>query len=383
MDLGELRLRHSSKWRRYQADILPMHVAEMDFEVAEPIRKLIVDFANRSDLGYLGPLPELEGAFGGFAERRWGWQPQPQALRLATDVGVAAVELLRVLCKPGDRVLINTPVYSSFMKWLTEVGLQPHDAPLVEKDGEWRLDLEAIAAAFEAGVRVYLLCNPHNPVGRAHSRHELAEVAELAAEHGAIVISDEIHAPLTYSPAEFTPYICVSDEARETGVLITSNSKSWNTAGLKAAFLLTESQRLALLMKGLPEAMHWRASLLGGFVMAASYKECEPWLDSTVTSIEANFSLLTQLLANSLPKAQLWRQRATYLAWISLANYELQDPAAYLLREAKVSVVSGSDHEPHSRSQYQHFIRLNFGTSSQILLKGIDAIAGAIEKSPE
>lgn len=378
MDLGELRQRHSSKWRRYPADVLPMHVAEMDFAVAEPIRRLIVDFANRSDLGYLGPLQELEGAFGAFAERRWGWQPQPQALRLATDVGVAAVELLRLFCKPGDRVLINTPVYSSFMKWLIELQLQPHDAPLVEIDGEWRIDLDAISAAFESGVRVYLLCNPHNPVGRAHSRDELARVAELAAEHGAVVITDEIHAPLTYSAAQFTPYISVNDAARETGVLITSNSKSWNTAGLKAAFALTESQRLAHVMKGLPEAMHWRASLIGGFSMVVSYNECEPWLDSTVASLESNFALLRQLLSESLPKAQLWHQRATYLAWISLSNYQVDNPSEFLLREAKVSTVPGGDHAPKGNSRYNQHIRLNFGTKPGILESGVSSIAAAL-----
>jgi cystathionine beta-lyase len=383
MSLGDLRKRHSSKWRRYPADVLPLHVAEMDFEVAEPIQRLLVDFARRSDLGYLGPLPELESAFGSFAASRWGWQPQPQALKLATDVGVAAVELLRLLCKPGDRVLINTPVYSSFMKWIAEVGLEPHDAPLVEQDGEWRLDLDAIEAAFQSGTRVYLLCNPQNPVGRLHSREELNRVAELAAMHGAVVITDEIHSPLSYNPGEFTPYISVSDAARATGILITSNSKSWNTAGLKAAFLLTESSQLAERLKALPEAMHWRASLLGGFAMVTSYAECEPWLDATVARIELNFALLGDLLKEALPQARIWRQRSTYLAWVDFSGYLLDDPADFLLREARVAVVSGADHAPKSIAmRYQQHVRLNFGTSEDILRLGIAAMATSLADFP-
>lgn len=379
MNLGDLQQRHSSKWRRYPSDVLPLHVAEMDFEVAEPIRKLLMDFAERSDLGYLGPLPELESAFCSFAARRWGWQPQPVALKLATDVGVAAVELLRVLCQPGDRVLISTPVYSSFMKWLVEVGLEAQDAPLVELDGEWRLDLDAIEAAFRSGTRVYLLCNPQNPVGRVHSRDELARLAELAATHGAVVITDEIHAPLTYAANEFTPYISVSEAARETGILITSNSKSWNTAGLKAAFILTESKSLADRLAALPEAMAWRASLLGGFAMVSSFADCEPWLDSTVATIESNFALLQQLLAESMPAARIWKQRATYLAWIDLSAYQIADPADLLLRDARVAVVAGKDHAPKSHiGAYQGYIRLNFGTHGEILRTGVAAIGASL-----
>ncbi len=384
MNLGDLRQRHSSKWRRYPADVLPLHVAEMDFEVAELIQKLLVDFAKRSDLGYLGPLPELEEAFGTFAAKRWNWHPQPRAIKLATDVGVAAVELLRVLCSPGDRVLISTPVYSSFMKWIDEVGLVAQDAPLVERDGEWCLDLDAIEAAFQSGTRVYLLCNPQNPVGRVHSRDELVRLAELASTRGAVVITDEIHAPLTFDSAEFTPYISVSDAARETGILITSNSKSWNTAGLKAAFLLTESARLAEQLTSLPEAMHWRASLLGGFAMVASYERCEPWLDATVATIKSNFALLQQLVSESLPNAKIWQQHATYLAWLDLHDYALDDPAEHLLRNARVAVVPGKDHAPKSiASRYQQYIRLNFGTSEEILRVGISQIAASLSDLPQ
>lgn len=384
MSLGDLRQRHSSKWRRYPSDVLPLHVAEMDFEVAEPIQRLLVDFAKRSDLGYLGPLPELDSAFGSFAARRWGWQPQPQALKLATDVGVAAVELLRTLCSPGDRVLISTPVYSSFMKWISEVDLEAQDAPLVERDGEWHLDLDAIEAAFQSGTRVYLLCNPQNPVGRVHSRDELVRLAELAVAHGAVVISDEIHAPLTYLGEEFTPYIGVSGAARETGILITSNSKSWNTAGLKAAFLLTESARLAERLKPLPEAMHWRASLLGGFAMVASYEQCEPWLDATVATIETNFALLQQLVAESLPNAKIWQQHATYLAWLDLSDYALNDPAEHLLRVARVAVVPGKEHAPKSvAGRYSQHIRLNFGTSEEIVRLAIRQMAASLADLPQ
>lgn len=128
---GNFANRTSSKWRRFSEDVLPMHVAEMDYPVADAIRNRLIEMVKNSDLGYLGPLPELAPAFGTFAKRRWNWEIDQAGLRLATDVGVAAVEILRALGKPGDRVLINSPAYSSFFKWISEVKMIPHDAPLI------------------------------------------------------------------------------------------------------------------------------------------------------------------------------------------------------------------------------------------------------------
>ena len=163
---GNFAERSSSKWLRFPPDVLPMHVAEMDFEVAEPIRKTLARMVETSDLGYLGPLPALAGAFGSFASSRWGWQADGKQIKLATDVGVAAVEILRAVTVPGDKVLINSPVYSASFKWIEEVGAHPIDAPLVLDSGTWRLDLGAIETAFKEGTKVYLLCSPQNPVGR-------------------------------------------------------------------------------------------------------------------------------------------------------------------------------------------------------------------------
>ena len=242
-ELSELYSRHSSKWRRFNADVLPMHVAEMDFAIAEPVRELIARMAHESDLGYLGPVPEVARAFEGFARDRWGWQIHKAELKIATDVGVATVEYLRANLEPGARVIVNSPVYSGFYEWLKELKIEPVDVPLAHTEAGWRLDLEGLEQAFKAGHLTLLLCNPHNPVGRAFDRDELTALAALAKRYDATVISDEIHAPLTYG--EFTPYLSCGPDAEDTGVVITSSSKSFNLAGLKAALLITQGLRMA------------------------------------------------------------------------------------------------------------------------------------------
>jgi len=310
-----------------------MHVAEMDFEVAQPIRELLSDMVENSDLGYLGPLPELEPAFAGFASKRWGWEVLPGGIKLATDVGIAAVEILRAVGHSGEKVMVNSPVYSAFFKWIEEVGMVPHDAPLRLNGDRWELDLKTIESGFEGGVKILLLCSPQNPVGTIHSRSELEELAALAKKYDVLVISDEIHAPLSWG--EFTPYLAVSDAARETGVTITSSSKSWNTAGLKAGFLMT------------------------------------------VATIQDRVELLRRELANQLPKAKMFEMESTYLAWIDLGAYQQDRVAGKILAEAKVALVPGEDHG--STAAYGQFVRFNVATSEARLVEAVSRMARLLE----
>lgn len=358
--------RSSSKWRRFPEDVLPMHVAEMDFEVAPEIRQVLIDLIANSDIGYLGPFPELAPAFQHYAKTTWGWEFDPTHIRFATDVGVAATEILRVLTKPSDRVLLNSPVYTNFSSWTREVGAIPHDVPLKREGNTWKLDLEGIEAAMASGVKAYMLCSPQNPVGRIHTREELQAVSDLANKYGVVVIADEIHAPLAYE--EFTPYLSLPG-SEKNGVLITSNSKSWNTAGLKAAFYMTQSQELSARISGMPEAMHWRSSLLGAFAMSTAYAKCGYWMDETKLRLQENLAFLKKELQTQLPKAVISDIQATYLAWIDLSAYSVDRPAAKILRDGKVAVVAGEEHAPELR--YTEFVRFNFGSSKARIAEAV------------
>jgi cysteine-S-conjugate beta-lyase len=377
MSIHELRKRVSTKWRTYGENILPMHVAEMDFEVAAPVRAKLIELVERSDMGYLGPLPELAPAFEKYAMRHWGWQPKTDNLWLATDVAVAAVETLRVLGEPGDRVVISTPVYSSFIKWIAEVHMQPADAPLKLVGSRWQLDLDAIEREFLAGAKIYLLCNPHNPVGTVHTREELSALADLALKYGAVVFSDEIHAPLTFDEDGFVPYLSLGEAARATGILATSTSKSYNFAGLKAAFMTTESPELKARLAGLPPAMHYRASLLGAVSMVTCYEQGDQWLGETLLKIKSNRELLVSELAAKLPAFKVFDHASTYLAWVD-ASALGENPAAEIMRVG-VAVVPGPDHAPLTAdgpdARYRGFIRFNFATERELIVEAIDRIA--------
>lgn len=369
--LSELRERHSSKWRRFPEDVLPMHVAEMDFQIAEPIAARIVKMATENDLGYLGPVPEVAEAFETFAKDRWGWRISPKYLRLATDVGVATVEFLRTHAKPGERVIINSPVYNGFFHWLEELDIEPFDVPLITGDHEYKLDLAGIEAAFSQGHRFLLLCNPHNPVGRTFGRDELTALAALARKFDAIVLSDEIHGPLSYG--EFVPYLSCGEDAEATGVCITSSSKSWNLAGLKAAFLLAQSPEMNALLNKLPEAMHWRTSILGAFTMAEAYRNGVEWLDSTLRTLDENRRHLVAEIERLLPMVTVHLPEAGYLAWLDISKLGLTNEEIFT--KAKVALVPGPD---MGGENYKNFARLNFATSKEIITEGLERIQRAL-----
>ena len=375
-DLTSLKTRSSSKWRRFAPDVLPMHVAEMDYDIAENIKELLISKVANSDLGYTGPVPEVAAGFVKFSAERWGWQVDPKQVRLSTDVGVSAVEILRAISKPGDKVVINSPVYSSFFEWIPEVGLEVVDVPLVPAEEQWQLDLVALEAAFKQGAVAYLICHPHNPLGKLFTRQELVAIAELAKKYNVLVISDEIHGPLTYADQEFVPYISVSEEARETGVCITAASKSWNVAGLKASVIVTDSAKVVEKLKKLPAALHWRSGLLGAFAMGEAFSNSVAWLDAAIELNLKSRELLGELLAKHVPMVKYWVPESGYLAWLDVSALNIgENPALKIIEEQRVAFVPGID----LGKQYGQYVRINFACHPESLERAVLALAAYVK----
>ncbi|HEY5224377.1 MAG TPA: aminotransferase class I/II-fold pyridoxal phosphate-dependent enzyme [Microbacteriaceae bacterium] len=373
-----LRTRTSEKWAEYPDDVLPLFVAEMDYPLAEPIAEALSDAIRRSDTGYAGPGRDpLPAAFTDFALRRWGWSVDPKHLSTTTDVSVVLVESLRLSITPGDPVIITPPIYPPFFDLVPEAGGSVVEVPLLDDGTQWSLDLDGIEAAFAAGARAMLLCNPHNPVGLVHSADQLTALAELAAKYDATIISDEIHAPLCHlssddADAPFTPFLSVSDAARAHGIAAHSASKGWNLAGLKCALFVTASERMRTRLSALPDEVHFRTSLFGRIANAAAFAEGEEWLDGVLRSIRSNRALLTTLLAERMPEVGYREPAASYLAWLDLrALGGGDDPRRHILKNARVALNPGRDFG----TQGAGFARLNFACSPEVLTEAIDRIA--------
>jgi cysteine-S-conjugate beta-lyase len=379
--LAELQTHKSDKWRAFPADVLPLPVAEMDFPVAAPIRRVLAEMVEKSDLGYLGAIPEMGEAFGVFATKRFGWTPDPTQIRIAADVGVGIVETLRVITNYGDKILINSPVYPNFFTWANETHLEVVDVKLTRSESEvngspWLLDWDGIEAAYKSGIKVHLICNPHNPLGRVYTREELERLVDLATANNVVIISDEIHSPLTYDEQKFTPFLSLGAKARAVGITVTAASKGWNIAGLKCAIIVTEDAAMHERLQAIAPATHYRASLLGAFATVAAFKEGEPWLDKLMVQLDANRNLVAALVAEKLPKAKMHMPHCSYLAWIDFSGYELgEDPSAYLIEHAKVAFVPGV----RFGESFSQYVRLNFATSPEILTEAINRVARALQ----
>ncbi|CAN2184235.1 MalY Bifunctional PLP-dependent enzyme with beta-cystathionase and maltose regulon repressor activities [Candidatus Nanopelagicaceae bacterium] len=378
-NLAELQTHRSAKWRGFPQDVLPLPVAEMDFPVAEPIRAILTEMVAKSDLGYLDSIPELGLGFQKFALERWGWNVDPLQVRAATDVGVAVVEILRVFTNPGDSILLSSPVYHNFYTWIDETKLKKVDVPF-ERTGDesknpWEINWPEIEKAYASGIKAHILCSPHNPLGRIYSKEELLRIVGLAKKHNVLVISDEIHAPLTYKGETFTPFLSLGKEAEEVGVTVTAASKGWNIAGLKCAIIVSQNEVMHARLNELAAAMHYRASLLGGFATAVAFAEGGLWLDSVIENLDHNRKMIKDLLDSKLPSVKYHIPQNGYLAWLDLEALQLgDDPTTALLKNARVAFNPG-----HSfGAQCSQYVRLNFATSPTIVTEAIERIARAI-----
>ena len=371
MSLPDLRKRKSVKWRQFPSDVLPLPVAEMDFPIAEPIKAALRDMIDRSDTGYLGPFPEMFEAFASFSQSRWNWQVDVSQMRTATDVGVGTVEVLRTLMNRGDRVMLNSPVYDNMWRWVAEVGATLVDVPLIEESSGLTLNLSAIESEYKTGIKVHILCHPHNPVGAIFSRESLTRLAELAQRYGVYIISDEIHGPLVYQPQEFTPFLAVSDAAREVGITITSASKGFNLAGLKCAVIITNSAAIKEKINSMPISVAFRASLFGAAAATAAFRDGASWLEGILTALNENRQLIRNIVDTQIPAIKYRVPDFGYLAWLDLSALNLgDDPSKVILERGKVALNGGHMYGP----KHSQFVRFNFGTSPEIITEAFDRI---------
>ena len=373
---ADLRKRQSAKWRVYAPDILPAWVAEMDYPIAEPIKRVLNEALAVDDAGYADPRG-LGNAFAPWARATWSWEVAPGDVKVAPDVVTAIGEILLVATEPGDGVVIDPPVYPPFAGTIRRLQRKVVEAPVVRSEsGGFSLDLAAIERAYANGARVHLLCSPHNPTGTVHPRATLARVAELAARYGVLVLSDEIHAPLTYAENTHVPFPMVSPAAASVSIVLTSASKTWNLAGLKAAVMVACHDATRAVLARLPEELPYHAGHLGVLGARAAFETGREWLDSTMRILDRNRHLLAELLAEHLPQTRYVLPQASYLAWVDCSALGLgPDPAKAFLDRGRVALSQG----PSFGTGGDGFARLNLATTRALLEETVRRMSRALK----
>lgn len=377
----------SLKWRLHPGDVLPLWVADMDFAAPEPVLEALRARIGQGVLGYtdLAGAPDT-GAAGlreAIVERlgaRYGWQVEPGDIVFIPGVVTGLNLACHALGGPGDEALVQVPVYTPFLHAPGTSGMARAEAPLApDADGRWGFDPAAFEAALGERTRAFLLCNPHNPVGRAWSREELAAMAQACLRRGVAMVSDEIHCDLLFEGRRHVPLASLDPEVARRTITLMAPSKTFNIAGLTCSFAVIQDpglrQAYLRARKGL---VPW-VNLLGIVAAEAAYRHGQPWLDTVMAELEANRRTLAEAMGTLLPGLRMAAPEATYLAWIDCREADLGgDPAEFFLERARVALIGG---EAFGRGGEGH-VRLNFGCPADLLREALDRMAAALRSRP-
>lgn len=386
LDEAALRRRRGAKWLRYGPSVLPAWVADMDFPPAPPVAEALVGMLETGDLGYpwLGEPNEVAVAFCEWAGRRYDWSIDPERVVVTVDVLQPLTAMIELCSRPGDGVVIQTPIYPPFLRAVELTGRELIENPLGPADGGSRLDVAGLEAALAAhpSPRVLLLCNPHNPTGRVFDEGELAALARLAVRHDLVVIADEIHADLVYPGARHRPFATLGGdhgaEAAARTVTLTSATKSFSIAGLRLAVAHFGSDDLLARYRSLPRFLLGGANGPGAVATLAAWRHGDDWLDELVRYLDGNRRLVAEFVAAELPGVCHTTPQATYLAWLDCRRLVEEgrgpSPAAWFLEHAGVALNDGADFGTPGRG----FARLNFATSRPLLQRILDRLADSL-----
>lgn len=381
LDPQFLRARVSAKWGSFGEDVVPSNPAEMDFAIAPAIQAALQDLVDRQQYGYTTRGPgslhdQIAQAFVARMRDKFGWSgADPANITVTNDLVQAVMANIMAFSEPGDGVSLQVPSYPAFLMILKQSGRRTVVNPMVEGPDRWELDIDDLRANAD-GVRVLLLCHPHNPTGRVFTKAEMAPIAALAEERDMLVISDEIHADLLLDGREHIPFGRMFPELAHRTVTLYSATKSFNIPGLRAAVMHFGTAELKQRFEQkIPPFLLGTPGSPGIVATIAAWRDCEAWCRNLIGVLEANRDHLLDRFARELPGVRIARPEATYLAWADFGPLALSaQPYEYLLKNARVWGGDGRNFGPH----YENFVRLNFATSRTILDDKIDRLVRAV-----
>lgn len=376
MTEADLREAGSLKWTMFP-DTIGAFVAEMDFGLAPPIKDAVNAAMEQGLTGYLPThlADALAKATADRYSRAYGWDVPPERVHQLPDV-IAALEFaIEQFTHPGAAIIVPTPAYMPFLMVPQMHGRRVIEVPSIEIDGRWHIDHDAVTAAFADGGELFVLCNPHNPLGTVSTREELERVSETVAAAGGRVFSDEIHAPLIYAPARHIPYASISDIAAGHTITAASASKAWNLAGLKCAQIILSNDEDAALWESAGGWAGHGTSTLGAVANVAAYNDGDEWLAEITEYLDGNRRLLAELVAAHLPNVRVTMPEGTYIAMLDFRETALTGDLGEWFREhAGVAMTDGAACGEAAIG----FTRFVFAMPRPLLTEAITRIAAAL-----
>ncbi len=366
------------KWDAYGDDVLPMWVADMDFQAPEPVMQALKRQVEHGIYGYGHEPKELRPVILERLQRLYGWRVDPEALIFLPGVVPGFNLACRALVQPGAGLLIQTPVYPPIVTVAERTGLRRCHAELVQQaDGRYEIDFDSFErAAAEAAGGLFILCNPHNPVGRVFRRDELERMAEICLRHRLWIVSDEIHCDLLFDGREHLPIATLGPEVAARTVTLMAPSKTFNVAGLYCSVAIVEDPELRARYNDFRTDLIPYVNITGYTAALAGYRDGQPWLEALLAYLESNRDFLTAYVKENLPGVRMLTPEGTYLAWLDCRGTNLgENPHKFFLREARVAVNDGVTFGPGGEG----FVRLNFGCPRALLIEGLERMRRALQ----
>ena len=383
-DFDEIISRRNSnsyKWDAVMEEgVLPMWVADMDFRTAPAVVEVLRKRMDHGIFGYTKVPPIYYDAIINWFTRRHGWQIDRDWIIYTSGVVPALSAIIKALTVPGDRVLVQTPVYNCFFSSIRNNGCEIVANPLVYTNGTYRIDFDDLARkATDPKVKLLLLCNPHNPVGRVWTRAELMCIGEICLRNDVLVVADEIHCELVYSGHTYIPFASISDDFRNRSVTCTSPSKAFNLAGLQIAniFAADESVRVKI-DKAINLNEVCDVTPFGVEALVAAYNDGEEWLEELKCYLSDNYLYMRTFFNKYLPQFPVVKLEGTYLVWVdcSVLNRSSKEIAEILLKAEKLWINEGSMYGEAGEG----FIRINIACPRQILIDGLNRLKRGLKE---
>jgi len=373
----ERRNTDSMKWSKYDDDVIPLWVADMDFVSADPIIQALHQRVDHRIYGYTLPPQELRTLIQERLKRLYDWSIREDDIVFLPGLVTGLNLCYHVFSDPGDGVLIQPPVYFHFVRDPVLHGRVLDDPPLVQKGDTYEINFSDFERGITHRTKTFLLCNPHNPVGRVLTLKELEAIADICLRHNVIICSDEIHCDLLYPGHRHLPIASLGPEVAKQSVTLLSPSKTFNLAGFDFGFAIIPNPELRKIWQTVSSGLIPGVNIMGHVAARAAYKYGQEWLDQALAYLTVNRDFLAQYLKEKLPGIRMTKMEATYLAWLDCRNAGIPgNPSEFFLKRARVALNDGLEFGRGGEG----FVRLNFACSRKTLTEALDRMALALKR---
>ncbi|KWW12564.1 MULTISPECIES: PatB family C-S lyase [Peribacillus] len=357
-------------------DVLPMWIADMDFPAPEGIQKALFERLKHPILGYTAPSDTVFTAIQNWLKDRHSWKVEKEWISFSSGIVSAISTTIQAFTNPGDKILLQSPVYTPFFDMIKSNDREVVNSPLSLEEGRFTIDFTDFEDKLKNGVKVFLFCSPHNPGGRVWTKDELLRIGELCQKYDVIIVSDEIHADLFHKGSTHYPIASLSKELAAMTVTLMAPSKTFNIAGMQASFLITSNKKLQQQLQKVQMKLAFHGlNILALTAMEAAYREGLEWLTEMMDYIEENIKLAEKFMAEELPALHVMHPDASYLLWIDCRDLGLSDEEIKerLIHHGKLALEPGSKYGPGGEG----FVRMNIGCSRATLLEGLKRLKRA------